>query len=43
MLSPLNPSQEGQGNLVSRAIRSHKLWLSLGYVGVLALMARAYA
>ena len=31
------------GHLVSRAIRSHKLWLFLGYIGVLALMARAYA
>ncbi len=40
---PLEFATGGQGNLVSRAIRSHKLWLFLGYVGVLALMARAYA
>jgi len=31
-----------QGDLVSRAIRSRQLWLFVGYVGVLALMARAY-
>ncbi len=29
--------------LVSRAIKNHNLWLSLGYLGLLLLIARAYA
>jgi hypothetical protein len=27
---------------LTRALRSHQLWLSLTYLGLLALMARAY-
>jgi hypothetical protein len=30
-------------DLVSRAIRSHNFWLVLTYVGLILLMARAYA
>ena len=33
----------GKGGLVSRALRSHNLWLAVGYVGLLVLMARTYA
>ena len=33
----------GGGVLVSRAIRNQNLWLAVGYVSVLLLMARAYA
>ena len=36
----LESSSEG---IVSRAIRSHQLWLTLGYFAVLLLLARAYA
>ena len=36
----LEPSPEG---LVTRAIRSHQLWLTLGYFAVLLLLAQAYA
>jgi len=28
---------------VSRALRNHNLWLAVGYVGILLLMARTYA
>jgi hypothetical protein len=31
------------GGIVTRAIRSEKLWLTVGYVVVLLLLARAYA
>jgi hypothetical protein len=31
------------GGIVARAIRSHQLWLTIGYVAVLLLLARAYA
>ena len=33
----------GEKYFVSRAIRSHNLWLVLTYVGLILLMARAYA
>ena len=37
-------SLRGQGDdLVSRALKSQKLWLSLTYVGLILLMARTYA
>jgi hypothetical protein len=29
--------------LVARALRNHNVWLFLGYVGLILLMARAYA
>jgi hypothetical protein len=29
--------------VVSRAIKNHNLWLALGYLGLLLLIARAYA
>jgi len=28
---------------VARALRSHQLWLTVGYVAVLLLLAQAYA
>jgi hypothetical protein len=31
------------GGAVTRAIRSHQFWLTIGYVGILILVARAYA
>jgi len=31
------------GGIVTRALRSHGLWLTVTYVGILLLMARAYA
>ena len=31
------------GVLVARALRNHNIWLILGYVGLILLMARAYA
>jgi hypothetical protein len=31
------------GGILARAIRSHQLWLTLGYFAVLLLLARAYA
>jgi hypothetical protein len=35
---------EGQGNqLLTRALRHHGLWLALTYLGLILLMARAYA
>ena len=40
---PTNPSEGLGGILVSRAIRNHNLWLAVGYVGLIFLMARAYA
>jgi hypothetical protein len=33
----------GENYFVSRAIRSHNFWLVLTYVGLILLMARAYA
>jgi hypothetical protein len=30
------------GVLVARALRNHNVWLVLGYVGLILLMARAY-
>ncbi|MGH0038145.1 MAG: hypothetical protein ACQGVK_24195 [Myxococcota bacterium] len=38
-----NQSEGLGGILVSRAIRNHNLWLAVGYVGLILLMARAYA
>ena len=29
--------------IVSRAIRSHQLWLTVAYVAIMLLLARAYA
>ena len=34
---------EDGGTLVSRALKSQKLWLSLTYLGLILLMARTYA
>jgi hypothetical protein len=34
---------EDGGELVSRALRSHNLWLTVAYVGIILLMARTYA
>lgn len=31
------------GGIVTRAIRSHQLWLTVGYFAALLLLARAYA
>ena len=33
----------GVGVLVSRALRNQNVWLVLGYVGIMLLMARAYS
>ncbi len=35
--------EERGDDLVSRALKSRNLWLTLTYVGVILLMARAYA
>jgi hypothetical protein len=32
-----------EGELMSRALKSHNLWLSVTYIGLILLMARAYA
>jgi hypothetical protein len=37
-----HPSTKGDG-FVSRALRNQSLWLTLTYVGLILLMARAYA
>jgi len=34
---------EWGSGLVSRAIRNQNFWLAVGYVGLILLMARAYA
>ena len=34
---------DSSGGIVARAIRSHQLWLTLGYFFILLLLARAYA
>ncbi len=31
------------GSLVARALLNHNVWLTLGYVGIILLMARAYS
>jgi hypothetical protein len=31
------------GSLVARALKNHNVWLTLGYVGIILLMARAYS
>ena len=33
----------GGMGIVTRAIRSHQLWLTLAYVTIMLLLARAYA
>jgi len=38
-----NRTRKGGDYLVSRAFKSRSLWLTLTYVGVILLMARAYA
>jgi hypothetical protein len=36
--------EEGvRGELVTRAIRSHQLWLTVAYVAAMLLLAHAYA
>ena len=37
-----HPTCKGDG-FVSRALRDQRLWLTLTYVGLILLMARAYA
>ena len=32
----------GRGQILKRVMRSHHLWLFIGYMGILVLMARAY-
>ena len=32
-----------EGNIVTRALRSHQLWLTVAYFGILGLMARGFA
>ena len=34
---------DSSGGIVTRAIRSHQFWLTLGYFFILLLLARAYA
>lgn len=37
-------NQKSEGKVeVSRALKSHNLWLTVTYVGLILLMARAYA
>gem|GEM_PF-2032925 len=38
-----NDTRKGGDDLVSRTLKSRSLWLTLTYVGVILLMARAYA
>jgi len=43
---PFDPEGHGRkqmGGNVTRALRNQGLWLALAYVGLLLLMARAYA
>ena len=37
------PLYSRRGTDMSRAIRSHTLWLTVGYFSVLVLLAKAYA
>ncbi len=37
------PRGERWGNLVTKALKHHSLWLVLTYVGLMLLLARAYA
>ena len=39
MGEPHHPDERGP---MSRAIRNHKLWLTVGYVGALVLLAQTY-
>ena len=32
-----------RGDLMSRALKNQGLWLAIGYVGLILLMARTYA
>jgi hypothetical protein len=36
-------THSGGMGIVTRAIRSHQLWLTLGYVTIMLLLVRAYA
>ena len=36
------PDLEGRSTLTTRALRSHQLWLTLAYFGLLSLMARGF-
>lgn len=35
--------EEGLGGTVTRAIRSHQLWITVAYVTAMLLLVRAYA
>jgi len=37
------PPQDPEGKNLTRALRSHQLWLTLTYFGLLVLMARGIA
>jgi hypothetical protein len=37
-----SPIRNVRGNALSRALRSHALWLTMAYVALLLLLARAY-
>lgn len=37
------PTSTREESLVSRALRSQELWLTLGYLGLLLLMAKGFA
>ena len=36
-------SNPPEGNTLTRALRSHQLWLTVTYLGLLSLMARGFA
>ena len=36
-------AQPLEGTIVTRALRSHQLWLTVAYFGLLSLMARGFA
>jgi hypothetical protein len=36
-------TETAEGGIVTRAIRSHQLWLTVAYVAIMLLLARAYA
>ncbi len=39
----LSTSYDSEGKILTRALRSHQLWLTLTYFGLLVLMARGIA
>jgi hypothetical protein len=41
--SPQQPFGSSSGGIVTRAIRSHQLWLTVAYVAAMLLLVRAYA